>query len=98
MQICGKKKITLNFVYIKYAISQLRIVHSGLHLVTYLDLGNFCEKTTEFETTLHEICVQVFLRFSDSSKPSQYILFIYVLAWLARISIIKRDFFYSKSD
>ena len=52
-----------------YAISQLRIVHSGLHLVTYLDVGNFCDKSTE--TTLHEICVQGFLRFSDSNKPSQ---------------------------
>ena len=53
----------------QYAISQLPIVRSGLHLVTYLDVGNFCDKSTE--TTLHETCVQVFLRFSDSSKPSQ---------------------------
>ena len=51
----------------QYAISQLRIVRSGLHLVTYLYVGNFSDKSTE--TTLHEICVQVFLRFS--SKPSQ---------------------------
>ena len=28
-------------------ISQLRIVRSGLHLVTYLDVGNFCDKSTE---------------------------------------------------
>ena len=44
-------------------------------------MGNFCEKNTE--TTLHEICVQVFLRFSDSSKPSQSVLLIYELGWLA---------------
>ena len=50
---------------LEYAISQLRIVRSGLHLVTYLDVGNFCDKSTE--TTLHEISVQVFLRISDSS-------------------------------
>ena len=53
----------------QYAISQLRIVRSDLHLVTYLDVGNFCDKSTE--TTLHEFFVQVFLRFSDPSKPSQ---------------------------
>ena len=47
----------------------IQIVRSGLHLVTYLDVGNFCDKSTE--TTLHETCLQVFLRFSDSSKPSQ---------------------------
>ena len=42
----------------------------GLHLlVTYLDVGNFCDKSTE--KTLHEICVQILLRFSDSSKPGQ---------------------------
>ena len=52
-----------------YAISQLRIVLSGLHLVTDLDVGNFCDKRTE--KTLHEICVQGFIRFSDSNKPSQ---------------------------
>ena len=28
-------------VFSQYAISQLRIVHSGLHLVAYLDVGNF---------------------------------------------------------
>ena len=61
-----------------YAISQFRIVHSGLHLVTYLDVGNFCDKSTE--TTLHEICVQGFLRFSDSNKPSQSVSLIYELA------------------
>ena len=58
----------------QYAISQLRIVRSGLHLVTYLNVGNFCDKSTE--TTLHEICVQFFLRFSDSSKPSQSVSLI----------------------
>ena len=30
----------------QYGISQLRIVRSGLHLVTYLDVGNFCDKKT----------------------------------------------------
>ena len=40
--------------YKQYAISQLRIVHSDLHLVTYLDVGNFCDKSTD--TTLHEVC------------------------------------------
>ena len=52
---------------VKHAISQLQIVLSGLHLITYLDVGNFCDKSTE--TTLHDVCMQVFLRFSDSSKP-----------------------------
>ena len=65
----------------QHAISQLRIVRSGLHLVTYLDVGNFCHKS--IETTLHEICVQVLLRFSDSSKPSQSVLLIYEFALLA---------------
>ena len=46
-------------------------------------MGNFCDKSTE--TILHEICVQVFLRFSDSSKPSQSISVIYELAWLVGI-------------
>ena len=46
-------------------------------------MGNFCDKNTEI--TLHEICVQVFLRFSDSSQPSQSISLIYKLAWLAGI-------------
>ena len=36
----------------EYAVSQLQIVRSDLHLVTYLDVGNFCNKSTE--TTLHE--------------------------------------------
>ena len=67
---------------IQYAISQLRFVRSGLHLVTNLDMGNFCDKSTE--TTLHEVCVQVFLRFSDSSKQSQSVSLIYECAWLAR--------------
>ena len=37
--------------FYQYPISQLRIVRSGLHLVTYLDVGNFCDKSTE--TTLN---------------------------------------------
>ena len=65
----------------KYTISQLQIVHSGLHLVDYLDVGNFCDKSTK--TTLHTVCVQVFLRFSDSSKPNQSVSVIYELTWLA---------------
>ena len=32
-----------------------------------------------------EIYAQVFLRFSDSSKPSQSVLLIYKMAWLAEI-------------
>ena len=65
----------------QHTISQLRIIRSDLHLVTYLDMGNFCDKSTE--RTLHEICVQVLLRFSDSSKPSQSVSLIYELTWLA---------------
>ena len=42
-----------------------------LHLVTYLDVGNLCEKS--IETALHEICVQVFLRFSiPASQANPY--------------------------
>ena len=63
---------------LQYAISQLRIVRSGLHLVTYLNVGNFCDKRTE--KTLHEFCVQCFLRFSDSNRPSQSVSLIYELA------------------
>ena len=59
------------------------MVRSGLHLFTYLDVGNFCDKITE--TTLHELCVQVFLRFSDYSKPSQSVSLIYELSWFAGI-------------
>ena len=67
----------------EYAISQLRIVRSGLHLVTYLDVGNFCDKNKD--TTLHEVCVPVFLRFSHSSKPSQSVSLIRIgLACLNR--------------
>ena len=44
----------------QHVISQLRIVRSGLHLVTYLDVGNFCDKS--IKTTLPDIVVQVFLR------------------------------------
>ena len=47
-------------------------------------MGNFCHKSAE--TTLHETCGQVFLRFSDSSKPSQRISLIYELVWLVGIS------------
>ena len=46
-------------------------------------MGNFGDKRTE--TTLHGICVQVFLRFSDSSKLSQSVSLIYESAWLAGI-------------
>ena len=56
-------------VHPQYGILQLRIVRSFLHLVTYLNVGNFCDRDPE--TTLHEICLQVFLRFSYSSKQSQ---------------------------
>ena len=45
----GYKLIYLRIL--QYVISQLRIVRSGLHLVTYLDVGNFCDKRTE--KTLH---------------------------------------------
>ena len=62
----------------KYAISQLQIVRSGLHLVTYLDVGNFCDKRTE--KALHEMCVQGFLWFSDSNKPIQSVSLIYEFA------------------
>ena len=66
------------YSHVQYAISQLRIVRSGLHLVTYLNVGNFCDKRTE--KTLHAICVQGFLRFSDSNKQSQSVSLIYELA------------------
>ena len=66
---------------LQYAISQLRFVRSGLYLVTFLDVGNFCDKSTE--TTLHEVCVHVFLRFSDSSKQKQSVSLIYEFAWIA---------------
>ena len=84
MNECNKSSSAEGELYEQqYAISQLRIVRSGLHLVTYLNVGNFCDKSTE--TTLHEMCVQVFLGFSDSSKPSQSVSLIYELAWLAGI-------------
>ena len=51
----------------QYAMSQLRIVRSDLHLVTYLNVGNCYDKS--LETTLHEICVQVFL-FLDFPYPA----------------------------
>ena len=47
-------------------------------------MDNFCDKGTE--TTLHEICMQGFLRFSDSIRPSQSVSLIYEFAWLAGIS------------
>ena len=53
------------------------------YLVTYLDLGNFCDKSPEI--SLLKIYVQVFLRFSDSSKPSQSVSLIYELALFAGI-------------
>ena len=46
-------------------------------------MGNFCDKNTK--TTLHEIYAHVFLRFSDSSKPSQSVLLTYKMTWLAEI-------------
>ena len=70
-------KILVAFLCCLYAISQLRIVRLGLHLVTYLNVGNFCDRRTG--ATLPEICVQVFLIFFDSSKPSQSVSLIY---WL----------------
>ena len=54
-----------------------------LHLVTYLDVGNFWDKSTD--TTLHGVCVQVFIRFSASNRSSQSVALIYELAWLAGI-------------
>ena len=79
----------IHLLLLQYAISQLRIVHSGLHLVTYLDVGNFCDKSTE--TILNEFRVQVFLRFSISS---QSVSLIYELAWLdvigkSEVSLLK---------
>ena len=44
-------------------------------------MSNFSDKSTE--TTFHEICVQVFLRFPDSSKPGQSVSLIYEFVWLA---------------
>ena len=79
--LCMKNFMNYIPIFLQYAISQLRFVRSGLHLVTFLDVGNFSDKSTE--TTLHEICVQVFLRFSDSGKPSQSVSLIYKFAWLA---------------
>ena len=32
---------------LQYTILQLQIVRSGLHLVTYLVVGNFCDKSTK---------------------------------------------------
>ena len=31
----------------QYTMSQLRIVRSDLHLVTYLNVGNFCDRSLE---------------------------------------------------
>ena len=44
-------------------------------------MGNFSDKSTE--TILHEICGQVFLRFSDSINQSQSVSLIYEFALLA---------------
>ena len=49
------------FYCIEYAISQLWIVRSDLHLVTYLDVGNFCDKRTE-KLYMEFVC-KVFLDF-----------------------------------
>ena len=46
-------------------------------------MGNFCDKGAE--RTLYEIFVQVFLRFSDSSKSRQSASLIYEFARLAGI-------------
>ena len=75
------KNATATSFSIQYTISQLRFVHSNLHLVTYLDEGNFSNESTE--RTLHEISLQVFLRFSDSSKSGQSVLLFYKFVWLA---------------
>ena len=40
---------------------------------------------TKAQKQLYKICAQVFLRFSDSSKPGQYVSLIYELAGLAVI-------------
>ena len=74
----------LKQIFKQYVILQLQIVCSGLHSVTYLDVGNFRDKSTEI--TLREIWVQVFLRFSNSSKPSLSLSLIYELAWLVGFS------------
>ena len=44
-------------------------------------MGNFSDKSTEI--TLHEICEQVFLRFSDSINPSRSVSLIYEFVLLA---------------
>ena len=61
------------------AISQLQIVRFS-HLPRCWQLLR-----QKHRNNLHEICVQVFLRFSDSSKPSQSVSLIYESAWLAGI-------------
>ena len=50
-------------------------------------------KKKSTETTLHEVCVQVFLRFSDYSKPSQSLSLIYESAWLAGIGKSEENLF-----
>ena len=62
----------------------------SVQVVTYLDVGNFCDKSTE--TTFHGICVQLFLRFSDSSKPSQSVSLFYKLAWLLESVNLRKAF------
>ena len=55
----------------EYAISQLRIVRSGLHLVTYLDVGNFCDKSTK-QLYMEFVC-KFFLDFPiQASKVNMY--------------------------
>ena len=36
----------ISYIQCIYTISQLQTVRSGLHLVTYLDVGNFCNQST----------------------------------------------------
>ena len=67
---------------LQYAISQLRIIRPDLHLVTYLDVGNFHDKSTDF---IGNFCASFFLRFSDSSKQGQSVSLIYEFAMLAGI-------------
>ena len=68
---------------VQYAILQLRIVRSGLHLVTYLDVGNFCDKSTE--TIYMKFVCNFFLDFPIPASQARSELLIYKLAWLAGI-------------
>ena len=72
----------------EYAISQLQIVRSGLHLVTYLDVGNFWDKRTE--KTLHEFVCKVFLDFPiATSQTNLYRQFTNWLSLLESVNIRK---------